>query len=222
MTQSTLLPLLRSPPADIVLFIDLARAGSSAVRGPPRRRRFSRQTRIPVAACTSVPYTRPGTSRHRVCGLRTLTHTHTQHGLRRRHRHTDDSGPSTNQNARSGITPPSILRSRHFLPRTPPPSDYSAVPKRFFSHSLTRSRPTAPHSFFFGSRIPGAFTSLLLLRRTAGHATFVCSPPRGQLFHHSYRGIVHQQQPAVFFRFSRNDDRPLPLGDIFVGSEEKF
>lgn len=29
-----------------------------------------------------------------------------------------DDNPSTNRNARSGITPPSILGSRHFLPRT--------------------------------------------------------------------------------------------------------
>lgn len=61
--------------------------------------------------------------------------------------HADD--PSANRNARSGITPPSILRSRHFLPRRrlstvadinpppyPVPSADDTRPKRFFFFSI--------------------------------------------------------------------------------------
>lgn len=55
-----------------------------------------------------------------------------------------DDDPSTNRSARSGITPPSILGSRHFLPRTAA----TAFPLRrrngFFLSMITDAAAVAP------------------------------------------------------------------------------
>lgn len=205
--------------------LTLPHAGPSVVRGGPRDGGAFRGGRgyqwRRVPACLIHDRERAGTA----CAACVHTHTRTYaHTRTRRYvaaaairttavpRPIGTSVPVSRHRVSSGHATSSLApRRRRILGRT------KTV---FLSRSLTRSRPTAQRSFFFGSRIPGAFTSLLLLRRADGHATFVYSPPRDQLFRR--RTVVSSASNSssssrVFFDFPRNDNRPLPTPEIFVG-----